>query len=207
MANKKNEVKKQNVSKTVVSKVKKKTQKKAAETNAKNNAIIMKVLVFLGVIVSCIAVVYLMNYFFVEKSYIKINMSTDKKLEYITLNGKEELISTQKYVSDLKYTMRYDVDNFMVFKYKSQDIYKFLNNEKVLVVVEESGLPSTCEAGNLDMTYNNCYVKIDNYTEEYYVSTNGKTYRITVKTPNNVQVDVGVKTRIDYMLNSFEMSI
>ncbi|MBE6156923.1 MAG: hypothetical protein E7161_04160 [Firmicutes bacterium] len=174
-------------------------------TSSKTNSIIMKVLVVLGVIILCFVIVYLMNYFFVEKSYIKINISTDKKLEYITIEGEEELITTQKYVSDLNYSMRYDIDNFTVFKYKSQDIFKFVNDEKILVVVEESGLPNSCSTGSLDMTYNNCYVQVDNYTEEHYISTNGKTYKLTVKSPNTPEYQEGMKIRINYMLNSFEM--
>lgn len=180
------------------------TMNKPVKNNGKNT-IIMKVLVVFGVIILCFALVYLMNYFFVEKSYIKINMSTDKKLEHITLEGERELITTQKYVSDLNYTMRYDVNNFTVFKYKHQDIFKFKSDDKILVIVEKSGLPNSCTSGTLDMEYNNCYVKIDNYTEEYYISTNGKTYKITIKSPNTTEYISGVKTRINYMLKSFEM--
>lgn len=169
------------------------------------NEIIMKILVVLGVIVLIIAALYLMNYFFVKKSYLQINMSTDKRLEYITLEGDEELITTQKYVSDLNYTMRYDVNKFTVFKYKNQDIYKFLEDERILVVVEQSGLPSYCESSNLEMAYNNCYVKVDNYTEEFYISTNGRTYKITIKSPSTSEYEEGIKTRMDYMINTFEM--
>lgn len=185
------------------------TNKKSSAKKGKitRNTIIMKILVFLGVVILCGIIVYLMNYFFVEKSYIKINMSTDKKLEYVMLNGKEELITTQKYVSDLSYSMRYDVDNFTVFKYKSQDIYKYLTDEKILIIVEETMLPTACSEGTLDMEYNNCYVKIDNYTEEHFISTNGRTYRLTVKTPNNTSLDKKLEDRINYMLNSFEMNL
>lgn len=198
MANKKNNIEKtkNNVKKSNIS---------SPVKENKNNTIQMKILVFLGVAILFVAIVYLMNYFFVEKSYIKINISTDKKLEYIEIEGERELISTQKYVSDLNYSMRYDIDNFEVFKYKTQDIYKFINNERVLVVVEESLLPNSCSAGSLDMIYNNCYVKVDDYTEEHYISTNGKTYRITVKSPNTSEYESGVKTRINYMLSSFEI--
>lgn len=183
---------------------------KASTKNIKNkqcekNTIIMKILVVLGVIVLIAAILYLMNYFFVEKSYLKINMSTDKKLEYITIEGEEELITTQKYVSDLNYSMRYDVDRFTVFKYKKQDIYKFVEDERILVVVEQSGLPSYCETSDLKMAYNNCYVKVDNYTEEFYISTNGRTYKITIKSPSTSEYEEGIKTRMDYMINSFEM--
>ena len=36
--------------------------------------------------------------------------------------------------------MRYDVDNFKVFKYKGQDIYRNINDATILVVVEKSNL-------------------------------------------------------------------
>lgn len=196
--------------KNVTKKAKSRTTNKKSTSKKENitrNTIIMKILIFLGVVILCGIIIYLMNYFFVQKSYIKINMSTDKKLEYVMLNGKEELITTQKYVSDLSYSMRYDVDNFKVFKYKSQDIYKYLTDEKILIIVEETMLPTTCSAGSLEMGYNNCYVKIDNYTEEHFVSSNGKTYRLTVKTPNNTLLDKNIEDRINYMLNSFEMTL
>ena len=122
--------------------------------------------------------IYLMYHFFVEKSDIKINMSTDKQIEYITIEGNEELIMTQKYVSDLEYSMRYDMTDFKVFKYKTQDIYKNLNDERVLVVVEKSTLPSNCTTITSTKEYNSCLVKIDNYTEEHYISTNTKVYKI-----------------------------
>ncbi|MBQ7031680.1 MAG: hypothetical protein IJN13_04850 [Bacilli bacterium] len=200
MANKKNVTKKTNYKAT-------NGKSNLKKGNITRNTIIMKILIFLGVVILCGIIIYLMNYFFVEKSYIKINMSTDKKLEYVMLNGKEELVTTQKYVSDLSYSMRYDVDNFMVFKYKSQDIYKYLTDEKILIIVEETMLPTTCSSGSLDMEYNNCYVKIDNYTEEHFISTNGRTYRLTVKTPNNTTLDKKLEDKINYMLSSFEIKL
>lgn len=187
-----------NVYKKGVKRNSKKTNKKVEKNN-----FIMKLLVFLGVIVLLCASIYLMNYFFVEKSYLKTNMSTDKKIEYITLEGQNELINTQKYVSDLNYSMRYDIDNFKVFKYKKQDIFKFLHNDAVLVVVEKSSLPNSCTASRIETGYNSCYVKKDDYTEEYYISTNGYTYKITIKSPNTSEYGEGVRTRISYMINSF----
>lgn len=197
---------KRSSTKKVVSKISPKKSSTKKNNKIRNN-IIMKVLIFLGVVILCGVTIYLMKYFFVDKSYIKINMSTDKKLEYVILNGKEELITTQKYVSDLSYSMRYDVDNFTVFKYKSQDIYRYLADEKILIIVEETMLPTACSAGTLEMAYNNCYVKIDNYTEEHFVSTNGRTYRLTIKTPNNTTLDKVLEDKIEYMLNSFEINL
>ena len=175
------------------------------KNNLNKNTAKMKLLMVLGTVILIIAVLYLMNYFFVEKSYLKINMSTDKQLDYITLEGEEELMTTQKFVSDLEYSMRYDVNKFTVFKYKKQDIYKFVEDERILIVVERSGLPKSCESSTLEMTYNNCYVKIDNYTEEYYVSTNGRTYKITIKSPSTSEYEEGIKARMNYMINTFEM--
>jgi len=177
-------------------------ENKKVEDENKKNKFIMKFLTFLSVIILIVVVLYLINYFFVQKSNIKINMSTDKQLVYITVSGKEELIATQKYVSDLNYTMRYDISKFTVFKYKEQDIYKFIDNERILVVVEKSINPIACIESNLDTEYNNCYIDIDNYTTQYYISSNGNTYKITIKYPG---VDYGedAKIRIQYMLNTF----
>lgn len=173
--------------------------------NSKDN-FIMKVLVFLGVIIFSFIIIYLMYHFFVEKSDIKINMSTDKQIEYITLEGQKEMIMTQKFISDLSYSMRYDVKEFKVFKYKQQDIYKNLNDERVLVVVEKSMLPQNCPRISSQTEYNNCYLKIDDYTEYHYISTNRRVYKITIKTPGTVEYKEGIRTRIDFMLNSFEIN-
>ena len=202
---KKNNNNKKNNSKVNINKRNNIKSKVNEKNNNIQNTFIMKTLIVLGVIILCVAIVYLMNYFFVENSDIKINMSTDKKLEYITIAGKEELITTQKYVSDLNYNMRYDVDNFAVFKYKEQDIYRYLNDEKIVIVIEKSALPNNCETTTLEMEYNNCMVDVDNYTDEYYISKNNETYKLTVKSTNSIIS--GLETRINYMLNSFEINI
>lgn len=167
-------------------------------------SILAKILVVAGVVILTAIILYLMKYFFVDKNYIKINMSTDKKLEYITINNKEELVSTQKYVSDLNYTMRYDIDRFSIMKYRGQDIFKYKDAEKILVIVEKSILPSQCSSTN-DSYYDNCIVKLDNYTKEYYISKNNSTYKITVKTPNISEYEQNVNARINYMLKSFNI--
>ena len=177
----------------------------AKESNT-TNAMVMKILVFLGVAIFCFILIYLMYHFFVEKSDIQINMSTDKQMEYITIEGNEELIMTQKFVSDLAYSMRYDVNEFKVFKYKEQDIYKNLNDERILVVVEKSMLPSNCVKVTSQNEYNNCYIKIDNYTEYYYVSSQEKVYKLTIKTPGNKEYEEGIKIRINQMLKSFAIN-
>ncbi len=170
----------------------------------KKNNFITNLLIIAGVVVLCTTLIYLMKYFFIDKSYIKINMSTDKKLEYITINNKEELISTQKYVSDLNYTMRYDIDNFKVLKYRGQDIYKYKNAPRILVIVERTVLPENC-MNTSNSYYDSCIVEVDDYTEEYYISDNNKTYKITVKTPNLNDFEQNINARIDYMLKSFSI--
>ncbi len=185
----------------------KNTNKKSTNTKKlSKNEIIMKVLVVLGVIVLCVAIIYLMNYFFVEKNYIKINMSTDRKMEYINVGQEEVLITTQKYVSDLDYSMRYDTNAFKVFKYRNQDIFKYLDSEKVLVVVEKASLPEACSNGG-SSAYSSCVITVDNYTEERYISTNGEVYKLTIKTPSSSEYKDDIKSRISYMLGTFESTL
>lgn len=184
-------------------KIKEEEKKIEEVSNEKPNIFLKKLLIFIGVLVLFIIIVFIMKYFFVDKSNIGINYSTDKKLEYITLEGEKELISTQKYISELGYNMRYDVERFKVFNYKNQDIYRFIDNERVLVLVEKSSLPSDCNAEPLENGYNNCYKYIDDTMDEYYISFNNKTYRIIIKTPGGKEFQEGVKVRINYMINSF----
>ncbi len=180
--------------------------KKIAKYDSEYMKFIMKVLTFGGVVILFVIAFLLSKYFFVDKSYIKVNMSTDKKLEYITIEGQEELIATQKYVSDLDYSMRYDIEKFKVLKAKNQDLYKFLNDERVMVFVSKADSPSNCTSTGLDNNYNNCFIRVDDYTEEYYISSNGITYKVMVRTPNTTEYQEGVRVRIQYMLNSFEMN-
>ena len=183
------------------------TYKKSNESKNSKNTFIRKILVTLGVIVFFVIIVYLMNYFFVEHNDIKINMSTDKKVEFINIDGEDTLITTQKYVSDLKYSMRYDVNNFRVFKYREQDFYKYKDAEKVIVIVGKSVLPKSCTEEEDDNGYSKCTLEVDDYTEENYISFNGETYKITIKNPNNDVYRNKIKARVDYMIKSFEMNI
>jgi len=196
-----------NKNKNMNSKTVKNVKQKPTEKKADKNTIIMKILVFLGVVIFCFILIYLMYHFFVKESDIKINMSTDKQIEYLTIKGEEELIITQKYVSDLTYNMRYDVNSFKVFKYKDQDLFRNLNNERIVVAVEKSSAPSNCSTTTLDNEYNNCYIKVDGYTEEYYISSNNKTYKITVKTSGSEDYTEEFEARINNMLKSFEINI
>ena len=182
------------------------SNKKNSKKKATKNATIMKTLVVLGVIVLCFAIVYLMDYFFVLKNDIKINMSTDKQMVNLKVGNKQEVITTQKYVSDLDYSMRYDIDYFRVFKYKSQDIFKYLDAEKILVVVEKSTLPSSCSNAGTN-SYNSCMVTVDNYTEEQYIKPNDTVYKLTIKKPNASEYTSDIKSRIEYMISTFESTI
>lgn len=198
-----NATKKTNVK---VEKINPTTYEKDVINNDKRNIFIMKSLIFFGVVMFCLALVYLMYHFFVEESDIKINMSTDKLMEYVTIDGNEELIMTQKFVSDLEYSMRYDISEFKVFKYKKQDIYKSLNDERILVAVERAIIPSNCTEISNNNEYNNCYIKSDDYTEYYYVGTTEQSYKITIKTPGSSDYEEDTKIRIEHMLESFQIT-
>ena len=102
--------------------------------------------------------------------------------------------------------MRYDVRGFKVLKYKNQDVYKNLHNEKVLLVVEKSTLPSNCTEVVNENEYNNCYIQIDNYTAHHYISFKNKVYKVTVKTPGITEIEEKTKIRIDNMINSFSIN-
>lgn len=182
-----------------------KKNKTSMEVELNENNYATKLIILLGVIVLLIISIFTMKYFFVDKSKITENYSTDKQLVYITLEGQEELISTQKYNSTLGYNMRYDIERFKVFKYKEQDIYKFIANDQVLVLVEKATLPEDCNNEPLEKGYNNCYKMIDDNMEEYYLTSNNKTYRILIKCPNTSEYNSGVKARIKYMIGSFEI--
>ncbi len=175
-------------------------------TKLSKNTIIMKILVFLGVIILCFAIIYLMNYFFIEHNDIKINMSTDKKVEFINIDGDDKLITTQKYVSDLNYSMRYDINNFIVFKYRDQDFYKYKDEDKIIVMVETSELPNNCTLETENQGYSKCTLIVDNFTEETYYTRDKKTFKITVKNPNTRDYEKNIKPLVDYMLKSFEMT-
>ena len=175
-------------------------------TKLPRNTIIMKILVFLGVIILCFAILYLMNYFFVEHNDIKINMSTDKKVEFIDVDGNDKLITTQKYVSDLNYSMRYDINNFTVFKYHNQDFYKYKEEDKIIVIVETYKFTNNCTMETENQGYSKCTLTVDNFTEKTYYTQGKKTFKVTVKNPNTKDYEKNIKPLVEYMLKSFEMT-
>ena len=70
-----------------------------------------------------------------------------------------------------------------------------------MVFVSKADSPSNCTSTGLDNNYNNCFIRVDEYTEEYYISSNGITYKVMVRTPNTTEYQEGVRVRIQYMLN------
>lgn len=165
-----------------------------------------KFIIFLGTILFMAIVVSLFYYFFVYRVNLKINISTEKQIEFLEVDGQKVQLTTQKYISDLKYSMRYDVDKFKVFKYQEQDIYKGVEDEDVLVVVEKSQVPSSCgENTSLKNSYNNCNILISSDTEEYYVYKDKDVYKITVKLPVGIAYQKNYNEKITAMLDSFKM--
>jgi len=164
-----------------------------------------KIVLLLGVIALGFIIFWLVKILILDKNCEKVNISTDEKQEYIMLEGEQEKITTKKYISDLNYSMRYDIDSFKVIKYKGQDIYIFLYNDLVFLTVEKSIVPKTCSSSDLDISYSNCYIKVDNSIEEYYISLKDAAYKITVKSPNTTEYQEGIRKRITHMIDSFEI--
>lgn len=162
-----------------------------------------KIIITIGVILVLILIILLMYHFFVKKSYITCNYSTDKKIEYITLNGKQEVMTTQKYIGCTPdYTIRYDVDSFDVFKYKDEDIFKYKNNEGVAILIRETEYPTKCDT-SIDIDSITCHITEGDDKDIYYMSKDNKNYQIIVKTPEYSELASSVNSRINYMLKTF----
>ena len=172
-----------------------------------SNSFVAKALTFVGIAFLFMSLLYLINYFFVKKSNLTINISTDKKVEYLTIKKEETLIVTQKYVSDLDYSMRYDINSFKVFKYKDKDIFSFLRDCKIVLSIEKSTMPKNCAKTTFDNEYSSCYVKVDSFTQEYYFSKDKKVYKIVIKLSEDNKNKEVATTEINYMLNSFNIVI
>lgn len=162
----------------------------------------MKFLILCGTVLFALAIINLMYYFFVKKNDIYINMSTDKQVNYIEVNNENTVILTQKYVSDLNYNMRYDMNLFRVFKFGSTDYYRYLEDESIIVSVEKSNKPSQC-INNNESDRSDCYVFVDEYTEIYYLTNNNNIYKVTVKNVYNSGNEKLIN-EVKFMLNSFE---
>lgn len=176
------------------------------EDNQKNK-IVMNLLIFLGILVLGFILICIMYYFFVKNSNIKINISTDKKVEYVTINGQKKLLASQKYISDLGYTMRYNVEEFKVLKYKNKDIYKNLKDEKLLITVEKPNAPLNCSVKNEDYEYNKCFLKIDNYNQEYNISSQNRFFKIIIKSSGFDNLNKETEEDINWMINSFRLNL
>lgn len=165
-----------------------------------------KFIIFVGTILFMAITVSLFYYFFFYRVNLKINISTEKQIEFLEVDGEKIQLTTQKFISDLKYSMRYDVDKFKVFKYQEQDIYKGVEDEDVLVVVEKSKVPTSCgENASLKNSYNNCNILISSDTEEYYIYKDSDVYKITVKLPVGISYQKNYNEKITTMLDSFKM--
>lgn len=167
-----------------------------------------KLIIFLGTAIFIVSLISVLYYFFVYRVNLQINISTDKQIEYIERGSEKEQITTQKFISDLNYSMRYDVTKFSVFKYQGQDVYRGLENEDVLVVVEKSKVPNNCLEGtnSPNTSYNSCNILLDIETEEYYVYNNDYSYKIMIKKPTSLSTDMTYDLRINEMLKSFHIS-
>lgn len=178
--------------------------KNSDDNSSKKLNIYLKIVTIINVVLLCALSIYVMKYFFVDRNNIKMNYSTDKKLVYINVNDQEKLISTQKYISDVGYSMRYDIENFKVFKYKNQDIFKNIKNENVLILIERSDLSLDCNEVSEDGNYKSCNKTIDDSIKQILISSNNKSYKILVK--DSGIIDSLIKSEIDYMIKSFEVN-
>ena len=167
---------------------------------------LLKIIIAICIIFICVCAIFFIKDLFKENGDTKLNYSTEEKEVTIMLEGQEESITTKKYVSDLGYSMRYDIDRFEVSKNKNQDVYKFIYNDEVIVFVEKSSLPKNCEKASLKNDYNNCHKYIDETKEEYYIYDGDKVYKVLIKTPGGTEYSEGVKVRINYMINTFKIN-
>ena len=164
-----------------------------------------KFFLLMGTIIMCLLAILIMKHFFVDKSNITNNYSTDKRLVYVTIEGSEELVATQKYVSDSGYDMRYDVERFKVYRFRNQDVFKSLENDGLIMLIEKAILPADCNSDPLKTGYNSCYKYIDALKEEYFISVYDRVYKITVNIQSENDYNNELKERIKYMISTFEI--
>lgn len=183
------------------------TKEQVEEMFENENKAKKKLILLAGTIFLLLAIFISVYYFFFYRLNLQTNISTDKKIEFKQINGKKEQITTQMYVSELNYTMRYDIANFKAFSYRNQDIYKGIKNEDILIVIENSTVPSACSNSttNPKSTYNQCEIIIDINTTEYYMYNKNNAYKITVNLPPLIEDQNHFDERIDLMLNTFKM--
>lgn len=168
-----------------------------------------RIILNVSTILFVILIAFLMYYFFFQKADLQINISTDKKFEFVYFDNEKKQLITQKYISDLGYSMRYDIENFKVFKYQEQDIYKCTTNSDIVIKVEKTSLPSACSnsSTSLNFSYNSCELlnALDN--KEYYLYDKNNIYKITLSLPDELRSQNNYGDIIDRMLATFSITI
>ena len=178
------------------------------ETFEKDKSFKKKLILIIGTTLFLILVIFLMYYFFFKKADLQINISTDKKFEFVYFNNEKTQFITQKYISDLGYSMRYDIENFKVFKYQDQDIYKCTTNSDIVIKIEKATLPSVCSKSSTTekFTYNSCEYLNDLANEEYYLYDKNNIYKITLSLPDELKNQNNYGEITDRMLSSFNIT-
>lgn len=168
-----------------------------------------RIILIVSTILFIILIASLMYYFFFQKADLQINISTDKKFEFVYFDNEKKQLITQKYISDLGYSMRYDIENFKVFKYQEQDIYKCTTNSDIVIKVEKASLPSACNNSSFStkFSYNSCEFLNALENEEYYLYDKNNIYKITLSLPDELREQNNYGDIIDKMLATFSITI
>lgn len=166
-----------------------------------------KLIIFISTILLVILIAGLIYYFFFKKLDLRNNISTDKQFETIEVDGKKEQLVTQKFISGLGYSMRYDVDSYQVFKYNDSDIYKNIKDNNVVISVSKAKLPDACNLEkNEKFDYSSCEL-INGYDNlEYYIYEKKNIYKIVVSLPQESKDVNNNEIIVNKMLNSFKIS-
>lgn len=166
-----------------------------------------KFILFVGTVLFLLIIVSLMYYFFYKKVDLQMDISTEKKFEFVYFDGEKTQFTTQKYISSLGYSMRYDIENFEVFKYKEQDVYKSITNSDVVLSVEKTEIPKVCKINivRLDSTYNNCEVAIDDGLKEYYIYDKKDVYKVLISLPPELKEKNNYGDIIEKMITTFKI--
>lgn len=163
-----------------------------------------KVIIFISTIILVCLIFFLIYYFFFKKLDLINDISTDKSFETIEVNGTKEQLVTQKFVSSLGYSMRYDVDSYEVFKYNDSDIYKNTVDNNIVISVSKSKLPSICSLEKNDkFNYNSCELINGFDNQEFYIYENNIAYKIVISLPQESKDKNNSEIILNKMLNSF----
>lgn len=183
------------------------TEESIDEIFEKDKSFKKKIIIFSGTILVLLLLFSLMYYFFYKRVDLQMNISTDKKFEFVYFDGEKTQFTTQRYISDLGYSMRHDVENFEVFKYKEQDIYKCITNSEIVLSVEKTSIPKVCNVNivRLDSAYNNCEVTIDDAIKEYYIYDKKDAYKVTISIPPELKEENNYGDIIERMITTFKI--